>query len=201
MDLGQKVLLLRTMHGESQVEAAERCRVDKSVIARLEVGGTTSDGRSRRGVRPEASTLERIAEGYGVPLQYLTKDMPGYMAVFIAAVPRETRMSLRTSRERVKFVLQHLEQMYGHHGNVTVLASHMGFDPAEFARDGDHPQGFLESLSRVTGVPTAFFRPEQEAAMRMGPYEDVLYRLVSAGVPPEALELFLQGWLARGKRT
>lgn len=62
--LGRRLRILRAERAIGIVEAAERCGISRTTLARLEAG-------SRRAYLP---TLEKIARGYGVPIESLMEE-------------------------------------------------------------------------------------------------------------------------------
>lgn len=62
MSVGRRVARLRLAHGESLREAAQRTGISHTTIARLEKGAVTGSFDQ---------TLRKIADGYGVHVQYL----------------------------------------------------------------------------------------------------------------------------------
>jgi transcriptional regulator with XRE-family HTH domain len=65
MSVGQRVAQLRAAHGESLREAAIRTGVSHTTIARIEKGAVTGSFQH---------TLRQIAQGYGVPFEFLLSD-------------------------------------------------------------------------------------------------------------------------------
>lgn len=62
MSVGRRLARLRAAHGESLREAARRTGISHTTIARIEKGEVTGSFHH---------TLQQIAQGYGVPFQYL----------------------------------------------------------------------------------------------------------------------------------
>ena len=62
-EIAMQVVALREQHGLTQVQLAERCKMDQSDISRIERGSTN----------PTARTLQRIAEALDADLRLVAR--------------------------------------------------------------------------------------------------------------------------------
>jgi transcriptional regulator with XRE-family HTH domain len=200
MSIGRRVARIRASHGESLREAAVRTGVSHTTIARIEKGEVTGSFYS---------TLRKIADGYGVKLEYLLtgRDPRHDFEVALRRLPPEERSRLyfASARARVKMVLDFLMAEYPQEFSMEQLAEAAGIDPERFMRalDDWHSDGFSEEtcqqlgevLSRVTGISPHWFRCgalDGETAMTkesVSAYLHLVKKAAQAGIQPQMLEI------------
>ncbi len=196
MNIGQRVAKLRISHGESLRAAAIRTGVSHSTIARIEKGEVTGSYHI---------TLERIAQGYGIPTEYL---LTGRSSVDVPTPPRldseEVAMLLLTpSPNRMLQAYRFLTN--GKRGSLPADAFAAALDTdresLEQELSGDSPllpereDRLCQQMSALTGLSPAWFRPVQDSQGDRLSHDDVgsFLTLVGkahrAGITPELLAI------------
>lgn len=199
--IGRRIAALRATHGDSLRAAAERTGVSHTTIARLERGeAATSLHR----------TLRKIAEGYGVTIEYLLTQRDPYQEFrkALSNLPTEERSRLYfTSRlHRTQVLLRFLIAHFPKEFPLGWLTEALGMTSAELeqflaaeeesavpAQVVDHA---AEVLSRLTGVPHHWFNWGYiggETAGSVPPetfadYIAQMKRAKEAGIRPEVLD-------------
>lgn len=200
--IGQRVARLRAAHGDSLREAAMRTGVSHTTIARIEKGEVTGSFHS---------TLKKIAEGYGVRVEYLLtgRDPRADFESVIRRLPPGERFRLycASTKERIKVVLDFLAAEYSQEFDLAQLGQALGLDAGPFQALLDNWNGtdlapedyarMAEALSRLTGISPHWFRsgslpdeaPPGVAPDRFEAYLQLARKAAQAGIPPEMLEM------------
>lgn len=203
--VGTRVAKLRAAHGESLRDAALRTGVSHTTIARIEKGEVTGSFHS---------TLKKIAEGYGVKVEYLLtgRDPRQEFEFSIRRLPAEERGKLYfvPPRTRTKMVLDFLTAEYGAEFSLEDLAAQVGMDWRDFTElldnwnSADTPEEVYvrvaEALSRLTGISTHWFKwgtlddetPEAVPAGAVAAYVDLMKKAARAGIQPEMLDMAIE---------
>ncbi len=184
MHVGRRVARLRVAHGESLREAAVRTGVSHTTIARIEKGEVT--GSFHR-------TLRKIADGYGVQLQYLLTGRDPRQA-FEQALRRlspeeRSRLYFLPTKGRIELVLEFLAMEYPHQLPIEEMAGSVGPD--------EITQQLADVLSRLTGISPHWFRSAATGAERLealpgetvSAYLRLINKAARAGVQPHILEM------------
>lgn len=202
MLIGRRVAKLRSAHGESLREAAVRTGVSHTTIARIEKGEVTGSFHS---------TLRRIAEGYGVKMEYLLtgRDPRQDFELSLRRLSPEERSRLYfvSDRTRIKMVLDFLIAEYPSEFSIDQLAQTVGYDGASFQRLLDNwnsqvlPEDvnlrIAQALSRMTGISLHWFRwgalggeqPDQLPPETIGAYVNLIRKAARAGIQPQVLDM------------
>lgn len=202
MLVGRRVAKLRSAHGESLREAALRTGVSHTTIARIEKGEVTGSFHS---------TLRRIAEGYGVQMEFLLtgRDPRQDFEFSIRRLAPEERNRLYfvSSQTRVKMVLDFLLTEYANEFSMDQLAQAVGLEAHRFQQLLDRwapgelteevNQRIAAALSRLTGISIHWFRwgalggdqsevipPETVSA-----YINLMKKAAQAGIQPYILDM------------
>lgn len=200
--IGRRVAKLRSAHGESLREAAVRTGVSHTTIARIEKGEVTGSFHS---------TLRRIAEGYGVKMEYLLtgRDPRQDFELSLRRLSPEERSRLYfvSDRTRIKMVLDFLIAEYPSEFSIDQLAQTVGYDGASFQRLLDNwnsqvlPEDvnlrIAQALSRMTGISLHWFRwgalggeqPDQLPPETIGAYVNLIRKAARAGIQPQVLDM------------
>lgn len=214
MHIGRRVAKLRTLNGESLREAALRTGVSHTTIARIEKGEVTGSFHH---------TLRKIAEGYGVKVEYLLtgRDPKQDFEQFIRRLPHDERSRLYflNPAARTRMVLDFLAAEYPAEFSANQLAAAAGLDETgmmelvDSGNTGPPPTGALqavaETLSRVTGISPHWFRVgavdgdqvETISPDIMAQYIDVIKKASRLGINPHMLEMAVEILAAREKQT
>lgn len=198
--IGKRVAALRTAHGESLRQAATRTGVSHTTIGRIENGQATSSLHS---------TLRKIAEGYGVTVEYLMtgRDPKRDFESSLRQLPPEKRSRLyfASPLNRVRMVLQFLIAEYPDEFPLDRLAASLGVLPADLQQiiEGEE-QGSEEQvrrigddLSRLTGISPHWFRAGYTGSEQgdsippdtFAAYIQLMKKAAEAGVRPDVLEM------------
>lgn len=202
MHVGRRVAKLREAHGESLREAAVRTGVSHTTIARIEKGEVVSSFQS---------TLRKIAEGYGVRVEFLLagKDPRQDFEFSLSRLSPEERSRLYFApvRNRLRMVLKFLLSEYSDQVTLSRLSSLMSlpepFLQAFLENEGDRvltnqaESQMTNALSRMTGIAHHWFRFGTTAAESreelpsgdLGSFLNLVRKAADAGVNPEMLEM------------
>ncbi|HEY8346606.1 MAG TPA: helix-turn-helix transcriptional regulator [Symbiobacteriaceae bacterium] len=201
MQVGRRIAKLRAAHGESLRDAAMRTGVSHTTIARIEKGEVTASFHS---------TLRKIADGYGVRMEYLLtgRDPRHDFESAIRRLPPEERSRLyfASPRTRIKMVLDFLMAEYPNEFSVDRLAESVGIDLQTFQAllDGwpsdELPEEvntkLAEALSRVTGISPHWFRcgslDDQSDGIpkeMISAYVNLMKKAATNGIQPEMLDM------------
>lgn len=202
MQVGRRIAKLRATHGESLREAAVRTGVSHTTIARIEKGETVGSFHT---------TLRKIAEGYGVRVEFLLtgRDPRQDFERSVRRLPPEERNRLyfTSAQTRTRMVLDFLQLEYPDEfslrGLTHLLDSEMpelGLDPNDWISGEWSDEATLrlaEALSRVTGISPHWFQsgslggevveiiPKESATA----YVNLMKKAAQAGIEPHMLEM------------
>lgn len=212
MYVGRRVAKLRSAHGESLREAAVRTGVSHTTIARIEKGEVTGSFHS---------TLRKIADGYGVRMEFLLtgRDPRQDFEFSIRRLPTEDRSKLYfvSPRTRTKMVLDFLAAEYGNEFSLHQIAEMAGLDGRNFHHmlnqwnvDEMSEETYLkiaEALSRMTGISPHWFHwgslgsdhPESLPTEMISQYVNLMKKAAQAGIKPDVLDMAIDILIMRGK--
>ncbi|WP_374712738.1 helix-turn-helix domain-containing protein [Symbiobacterium terraclitae] len=199
--IGKRIAALRAAHGDSLRQAAARTGVSHTTVGRLEAGqfGTSLN-----------STLRKIAEGYGVTVEYLLtgRDPQHDFQSSLRKLPPEERNRLyfASPATRIRMLLQFLMAEYPAEFPLDRLAARLELSPESLQRlveGGDDQQlspeevrRLGEQLAKVTAIPLHWFLSgdsgELAAAIppeMLGAYVRLIKKAAEAGVRPDLLEM------------
>jgi|GEM_PF-1712747 len=200
--IGRRVASLRESYGDSLRQASMRTGVSHTTIARIE------SGESARSLH---STLRKIAEGYGVTIEYLTtgRDPRQDFEHSISRLPlhERGRLFFTSALNRTRMVLQFLLSEYPQEFPVDRLARSLSTEPAMIHALLDEenapalPERAIramgENLAKLTGISRHWFHSGYVAADQVdgvppesfGSYIHLMKKAASAGVRPDVLEM------------
>lgn len=204
MQIGRRVAKLRASHGESLRDAAIRAGVSHTTIARIEKGEVTGSFHS---------TLRKIAEGYGVRVEYLLTGRDPRQ-IFEEALQRlpageRSRLYFLTPQNRTQMVLDFLATEFAsdfawdrvirnagltYSGGRTFLQHWQANRLSE-----DELLRLAQALSKVTGIPLTWFHTGEMDVEKDPPipedwapgYVALIRKAVAAQVPPDLLSMAL----------
>lgn len=202
MHVGKRVGQLRSAHGESLREAAMRTGVSHTTIARIEKGEVTGSFHS---------TLLKIAEGYGVKMEFLLtgRDPRQDFEFSIRRLSPEERSRLyfASPRTRTRMVLDFLIAEYPNEFSLGKIADQAGIDRHTFQEmlqnwfSSDIPEAYYtqvaHALSRMTGIHQHWFHRGSlgtEEELQMAPellesYAGLMRKAHDNGITPEVLDM------------
>lgn len=200
--IGKRIASLRDAHGDSLRQAAARTGVSHTTIGRLETGQATTSLHS---------TLRKIADGYGVTIEYLLtgRDPKRDFEASIRQLPPEERSRLffTSPADRIRMVLHFLVTEYASEFPLENLADSLSVPLATLhclleGGDGcrlpdDEVRRIGDELSRLTSIPRHWFRsgyyggekPELIAPEALSAYAQLIKKAAQAGVRPDVLEM------------
>lgn len=201
MQIGKRVAKLREAHGDSLRAAAIRAGVSHTTIARIEKGEVVSSFQS---------TLRKIAEGYGVRVEYLLmgKDPRPEKDFALIRLPQEERSRLYflPVRARIRMLLQFLiAEQPGEQGPDQLadqtglpherLVALMDGQPVKLSPEEDRL--LAEGLARLTGIPRHWFRAQPGAdehaellpASTVTAFVHLMKKAASVSLQPAVLEM------------
>ncbi|MFZ5815087.1 MAG: helix-turn-helix domain-containing protein [Bacillota bacterium] len=185
--LAAKVARLRERKGWSQERLASAAAVGASTIAHIERG-------SRAACQP--ATLKALAGALGVPVDYFTTDDPAhYLRIRLATLaPNEAALLASLSlQERIRWVLQDLEEKWGPSVSAGAAADRADLTPAALEQLLTEPRPDGEALRRLAaglGLPASFLLPSPALAER---YAEAIALAAAGDLSPETLrELVLR---------
>lgn len=202
VQVGRRVAKLRESHGESLREAALRTGVSHTTIARIEKGEVTGSFQS---------TLRKIAEGYGVRMEFLLggRDVRQdfVFSLHRLAPEQRSRLYFVPARERIRMVMRFLLAEYPADFPPTHLAAMLGVSDTglvAFVDGTDQPQELpldemhlAAGLAVATGIPRHWFLSGslgEESGDLMPPemvsaFVLLMKKAAMAGIQPEVLEM------------
>ncbi|MFZ5825141.1 MAG: helix-turn-helix domain-containing protein [Bacillota bacterium] len=212
--IGRRIAALRMGHGDSLRQAASRTGVSHTTIARIENGHATTSFHG---------TLRKIAEGYGVTIEYLlTGRDPRQdfeMSLRRLSPEERSRLYFASTISRTRMVLQFLLAEYPQEFPLEKLAEGLSVEPrvlqtllekgeacsipeAEIQRMGD-------DLNRLTGISRHWFRSGytgSELADSVPPERFDLYlrlmkKAAQAGIKPDVLEMAIDLLIMKHKEV
>lgn len=200
--VGQRVARLRASHGESLREAAYRTGVSHTTIARIEKGEVTGSFHS---------TLKKIAEGYGVRVEYLLtgRDPRQDFEFSVRRLSPEERSKLYfvSPKARIKMVLDFMAAEYGSEFSMDLVLRQASLEGLDFQTLLDHwnasdmPEDVYlrvaEALSRLTGIGAHWFQwgaLEEEAPAQVSPdtvtaYVELMKKAAKNNIQPDMLDM------------
>jgi hypothetical protein len=183
-------------------QAAIRTGVSHTTIARIESGQATASFHK---------TLHRIAEGYGITVEYLLtgRDPRQDFEMSLRRLPPEERSRLyfASTLSRTRMALQFLVAEYPQEFPMEKLAKALSVEPEALQRlleEGEASglpdevvQRIGDDLSRMTGISRHWFRAgyiHGEHAAGVAPetfavYIQLMKKAAIAGVKPDVLEM------------
>jgi len=207
MSVGRRIARLRISQGESLRAAAVRTGVSHTTIARIEKGDVTGSFHK---------TIERIALGYGVPVDYL---LTGSSSGRVPPAPRldSAEMALLLMAPGRERLIRAYRLLTG--GRPTKL------NPAEFAAaldsdtqsieralSGESPiapeleERLCDQLASLTGLSPTWFKPQREqsrvdmlSSEQISSYLKLVIKAHRAGVSPELLAVAVEMLLLRAE--
>lgn len=206
MQIGRRVAKLRASHGESLREAGIRTGVSHTTIARIEKGDVTGSFHS---------TLKKIAEGYGVRVEYLlTGRDPRHSfeeALQRLSAGERSRLYFLSPQTRLQMVLDFLATEFAQDFSWERVMRNAGLSipggPAllqnwQASRLSEEERLRLaQSLAKLTGIPLTWFSagvidPEGEDPLEIPEawapaYLALIRRAVAAQIPPHMLSIAL----------
>jgi len=201
LHVGRRIAALRAAHGDSLRKAAARTGVSHTTVGRLEAGQFTTALNS---------TLQKIAEGYGVTVEYLLtgRDPRHDFESSLRRLPPEERNRLYFASPvaRVRMLLRFLMAEYAAEFPMDRLAARLELSPESLRRlveEGDDlqlsPEELLrlgDQLAKVTSIPVHWFHAgdSDEWAAAIPPemlsgYARLIRKAAEAGVSPDLLEM------------
>lgn len=212
--VGRRISALRAAHGDSLRQAGSRTGISHTTIARIENGQATTSFHS---------TLRKIAEGYGVTIEYLMtgRDPAQDFELSLRRLPPEERSRLyfTSSLSRARMVLQFLIAEYPHEFPLEQLADAMSVEPEALQRlleegEASHlPENTVrrmgDELARLTGISPHWFRsgylgPEQLDSVSpeaFSAYMRLMKKAAQAGVNPDVLEMAIDLLIMKHKEV
>jgi len=208
-EIGERLYRLRRAHGESLREAAQRTGVSHTTITRIERGEITASCHI---------TLEKIARGYGVPVEYLLtgrtsrRDPKQEFVDSLRALPPERRRQFYFlfPRERVRLVWGFLCNEYPGEVSADLLAHQVGVGVQELnallygseprredaRRDDEIYLRIATAISALTGISRHWFYwgGDEEEAVGLEPehlaeYTRLIRKAARHRVPVRLLEM------------
>lgn len=198
--IGNRVARLRTAHGESLREAALRTGVSHTTITRIEKGEVTGSFHS---------TLEKIASGYGVSVEYLLtgRDPHQEFTNLIRSMPEERRYQFYflSPRHRTLLVLDFLRNEYPAEFGTDKVARQAGLSVqdlenalAGWEQDDSGEEVYLQVatvLSRLTGISRHWFywggmdeETGEIQAEQLAAYVELIKKAARCRISPQVLE-------------
>lgn len=181
LTLAEKIRRLRGT--ESQAHAAKRIGIRQGSLSGIE--------RSHR-QGTNFATLKKIADAYGVLVEYLEGDLRTYMKAWAERVL--VRENTTSPGKRLGRLLAELETRYGITSQQVASALHISeANLGLYLADRAAPRPFFEKLEELTGVPTEMLLfgpllPPAVAALYSGPVSVAIRK----GISPERLVRILE---------
>lgn len=208
MHVGRRVAKLRAAFGESLRDAALRTGVSHTTIARIEKGEVTGSFHS---------TLRKIAEGYGVRVEFLLtgRDPRRDFEQFLQRLSPEERGRIYfiPTHARVQLALSFLATEYPEELQGSPFAKSWGWTETSPQRleelPADQVQQMAGVLARVTGIPEHWFHSgiaEDPFTTEVPPemlsaYVAVVKKAALAAIHPETLEMAIDLLIMRYRAT
>lgn len=200
MQVGQRIAKLRQAHGDSLRDAAVRTGVSHTTIARIEKGDVIGSFQH---------TLRKIAEGYGVRVEFLLGNRDPRQE-FLFALHRlsqneRARLYFLPMRARLQMAIDFLCSEFPTEFSLEQLSSVLQTNKMTLQEmlHGDHEDGspadrqVAEAISRLTGIPLAWFvsgggtgeTSEAPPPENVGAFVGMMKKAAHAGLPPAELEM------------
>lgn len=212
--VGRRIAALRAAHGDSLRQAALRTGVSHTTISRIENGQAMTSFHS---------TLRRIAEGYGITIEYLMtgRDPRQDFETSLRRLPPEerSRVYFTSTLSRTRMVLQFLVAEYPQEFPLEKLAMALSVEPATIQQLLDEgeasrlPELVLrrmgDDLARLTGISRHWFRAgyigseqaDSVAPEVFGAYVQLMKKAAQAGVKPDMLEMAIDLLILKHKEV
>lgn len=200
--VSERISRLRAAHGDSLRDASLRTGVSHTTIARIEKGEVTGSFHS---------TLRKIAEGYGVRVEYLLtgRDPKQDFAFSIRQLPAAERSKLYfvSPRTRVKMLLDFLVAEYENEFSLNMIAEQAKLSVGEFQllleqwnevdMSEDTYLRVAQALSRLTGISQHWFRwgaldeemPQAVSGDSVNAYVELMKKAAKNGIQPAVLDM------------
>ncbi len=198
--IGRRIAALRAAHGDSLRQAAARTGVSHTTIGRLEAGQASASLNS---------TLRKIAEGYGVTVEYLLtgRDPHRDFEGALQKLPPEDRARLyfASPLTRLRLVLRFLMSEYPLEFPQETLAERLCLSVEELRRlaeagdltlTDDQVAAMAERLEQLTAIPVRWFMAgyhgEPAASIppgRLAAYARIVEKAAVAGIRPDVLDM------------
>lgn len=204
-EIGRRVAQLRVANGESLREAAHRTGVSHSTIARIEKGEVTASFDE---------TLRKVAEGYGVPLEYLLtgqhRIVDNPTALLHRITPDERSALLFTAgRERIRRAVAMVTGQKPGRLTREQFAAVLGLDMLGLDQvlrgKTEMPDSLADQLAHLTGISPLWFQwamREGEASTEprrdWAAYFRLAKKVSKAGLEPELVEMAIDLLRIRG---
>lgn len=199
MHVGRRVARLRELHGESLREAAARTGVSHTTIARIEKGEVTGSFQH---------TLRKIAEGYGITLEYILAGHQVRQDVVFSlsrlSPEQRSRLYFAPASTRIRTVIHLLLDGQPEQSHLESLSRRTGLTPAMLrlvltCDESQWPEGLgdavVAGLSGLTGIPQHWFRSgagAEEVDLPPGTaaaFATCLRKAAMARIQPSVLEM------------
>ncbi len=208
MQIGRRVAKLREAHGESLRDAAYRTGVSHTTIARIEKDDVIGSFQS---------TLRKIADGYGVRVEYLLGSRDPRQE-FLGAIGRlnqyeRARLCFLSMRSRLRMTVDFLTSEFPDEFSVEQLTQVLGTSPtaleAMLEKETEEPapqdSRMAETLSRLTGIPFPWFTSgaissepgEAIASEQASQLARLMKKAALAGLAPTELEMAIDLLITR----
>lgn len=204
MQIGRRVAKLRASHGESLRDAALRSGLSHTTIARIEKGDVTGSFHS---------TLKKIAEGYGVRVEYLLtgRDPRQIFEEALRRLPEgeRSRLYFLTPQNRTQMVLDFLATEFANDFAWDRVVRSAGLTYSSGRAFLQHWQAnrltegeqlrLAQALAKLTGIPLTWFHTG-EMDVKEGPsipehwapgYVALIRKAAAAQVSPDLLAMAL----------
>ncbi|MFB5082894.1 helix-turn-helix domain-containing protein [Symbiobacterium thermophilum] len=198
--IGRRIAALRAAHGDSLRQAAARTGVSHTTIGRLEAGQASASLNS---------TLRKIAEGYGVTVEYLLtgRDPQRDFEGALRRLPPEDRARLyfASPLTRLRLVLRFLMSEYPAEFPEETLAERLCLSVEELRRlagtgeltlSDDHVAAMAERLEQLTAIPVHWFMAGFNGELspcippeRLAAYARIVEKAAVAGIRPDVLDM------------
>lgn len=200
MQIGRRVATLRAAHSESLREAAVRTGVSHTTIARIEKGDVTGSFHS---------TLRKIADGYGMRLEYLLTGRDPRQS-FEELLQRlstgdRSRLYFLTPQARTQMVLDFLTTEFAHDFSWERVLKNADIAPSDGGTVLQHWQSsrltedeqhrLAKALSRLTSIPLSWFQvgvigEEESVPEEWAPaYVALIRRAAANQITPQMLSM------------
>lgn len=213
LHIGKRIAALRAAHGDSLRQAAARTGVSHTTVGRLEAGQFATSLNS---------TLRKIAEGYGVTVEYLLtgRDPQHDFESSLRRLPPEERNRLyfASPATRIRMLLQFLMVEYPAEFPLDKLAARLELSSESLRRlveEGDDLQltpeevrRLGEQLAKVTSIPVHWFLSGDSGELAgaippemLGAYVRLIKKAAEAGVRPDLLEMAIDLLILKHKES
>lgn len=205
MDIGRRVGKLREAHGESLRAAAIRTGVSHTTIARIEKGEVVGSFQS---------TLRKIAEGYGIRVEFLLggRDPRRDFDFILHQLSPEERSRLHfvPPRVRIQMVLRFMLSDYPDDLSLEKLAAASGIPKEALAAElkGETGAGLswesetllARTLEQMTGIPQHWLvsgangleEVDMMSPEAISAFASLMKKAARAGINPDILDMVIE---------